>query len=172
MKSKVVLSDLRAVVLSGVFIAFSYLGALVKIQGSVALDALPAFLGVLILGPAYGGLIGLAGHLLTAMLAGFPLTLPVHVLVAVLMMVTVECFGFLYRNVHPVLAVLGGILLNGPVSLAIISGVSSILFMPFSGMLMFSTLAFPLTAASTVNVLGAYILYLRIINKKKTGGIL
>lgn len=50
------------------------IGANIKLMGSVAFDAAPAFIGTLLLGPMYGAVLGIFGHLTSALLAGFPLT--------------------------------------------------------------------------------------------------
>ena len=48
----------KTLVFTALLIALSYLGSLVKIFGSVALDALPAYFGALMLGGPIGALIG------------------------------------------------------------------------------------------------------------------
>ena len=51
----------KTLVFTALLIALSYLGSLVKIFGSVALDALPAYFGALMLGGPIGALIGAVG---------------------------------------------------------------------------------------------------------------
>lgn len=75
-------------------IAMCVIGANIKLMGSVAFDAAPAFIGTLLLGPMYGAVLGIFGHLTSALLAGFPLTLPIHLIVAGMMGVTMIAYGF------------------------------------------------------------------------------
>lgn len=76
----------RTVAIMAVFIALSAVGALIKIPsptGTVAFDATPGYF----VGLAFGGWMGFVvialGHILTAAMAGFPYTLPVHLAIAV-----------------------------------------------------------------------------------------
>jgi ECF transporter, substrate-specific component len=82
------------------FIALSAIGAAIKIPaiiGSVALDVYPALLAAGLINGLAGGIVGAVGHLLSAMLAGFPLG-PMHALIAVEMAVLVWIFGLIYKN--------------------------------------------------------------------------
>ena len=144
-------------------IALSYLGSLIKIQGSIALDALPAYYGALMLGPVPGAVIGVLGHLLTALTSGFPMTLPLHLFIACSMGVTVGLFGYLAKNVDQIMAVVAGILFNGPVSTLGAAYISSLMGLGFSGKIMFYAIVVPLTLTSAVNVLGGLLLYRTVI---------
>lgn len=152
-------NNTKKLVTMAVFIALSMIGAMIKINGSIALDALPAFLGSIILGPLAGGIIGCIGHLMSAGFAGFPLSLPMHLLVAAEMLVIVAIFGKLYRDGSRVIAILIGIVLNGPVATFFASQLASVLGMGFAGMAMFYALIVPLTIAAAVNVILASIVY-------------
>jgi hypothetical protein len=70
------------IVLLALFIALCAVGANIKIMGSIAFDSLPAFLAAMLIGGKEGAIAGAAGHLFSALLAGFPLTLPMHLAVA------------------------------------------------------------------------------------------
>lgn len=159
MKIKSAHHTARNIALSAILIAISYLGAFLKLQGTIALDALPAFLGAIFLGPYYGGIIGFLGHMFTALFSGFPLTFPLHVLVALLMMGTLQVFGWLYGKGKSNSAVLLGILLNGPISLFILSVMSTWMGLPFHGKWMFFSLLLPLSIGSALNILGAVSLW-------------
>lgn len=117
---------LRKLILMALFIAISFIGANIKIAGSVAFDSMPGFLGALMLGPIYGAVIGAIGHFLTAATSGFPLSLPVHLLIMVDMVLTMYVFGVLYKifskkNKRLGIAISGaaGVIINGPVSVLI-----------------------------------------------------
>ncbi len=77
----------KKLVYMAVLIALSYIGSLIKITGTIAFDSFPAFFGALALGGVYGGIIGFLGHLFTAFLSGFPFTLPIHLVIAVMMFI-------------------------------------------------------------------------------------
>jgi len=158
MKIRTVAKTSQPIALSGLLIALSYIGAFLKFQGTIALDALPAFFGAIFLGPIYGGTVGVLGHLFTALFSGFLLSFPLHILISLLMMGTVQVFGILYRKGHRALAAALGIFLNGPVSLLILSAASSVMGMPLHGKWMFLSLFTPLSAASALNILGAMFL--------------
>ncbi len=109
--------NLRKFILSALFIALSFIGAQIKIFNSIAFDSLPAFLGTLILGPYYGALIGFLGHMFTAWTSGFPFTLPVHIITAFSMALTMVVFYFAHKKFGTIVACIFGVLFNGPVAL-------------------------------------------------------
>lgn len=86
--------------------ALSAVGAAIKIPavvGSVALDVFPALLAAALFSGWAGAIVAAAGHLLSAMLGGFPLG-PFHFLIAVEMAILVWIFSALYKNNKKVLA--------------------------------------------------------------------
>lgn len=86
--------------------ALSAVGAEIKIPaviGSVALDAFPALLAAALLGGWPGAIVGAIGHLLSALLGGFPLG-PLHLLIAFEMAALVGTFAVLYKNNHKIWA--------------------------------------------------------------------
>lgn len=149
----------QVLVQMSLLIALSYLGSLIKIQGSIALDALPAYYGALMLGPLPGAVIGVMGHLLTALTSGFPMTLPLHLFIACSMGLTVWLFGYLAQKFNQGMAVLSGMICNGPLSTLGAAYVSSLMGLGFSGKIMFYTLIIPLTLTSAVNIFGALLIY-------------
>ncbi len=149
----------QVLVLMSLLVAFSYLGSLIKIQGSIALDALPAYLGALLLGPLPGAAIGFMGHLLTALTSGFPMTMPLHLFIALMMALTVGLFGLTAKKASVFLASAVGTLMNGPLSTFGASYLASLLGLGFSGRMMFFALILPLTITSFVNISGAVVLY-------------
>ncbi|MDF2788992.1 MAG: transporter component [Neobacillus sp.] len=86
--------------LLALFSALSAVGAAIKIPaiiGSVAFDVFPALLAAALLGSGAGAIVGALGHLLSALIAGFPLG-PMHVLIAIEMALLVFIFGVLYKK--------------------------------------------------------------------------
>ena len=113
----------KKLVLAALFVALSFVGANIKVMGSIAFDAVPAFLGTMILGVGWGAAIGAVGHLLTALTSGFPYGLPAHIIIAVMMGVTMALFlvviNLLQRFKVPelisyVAGAIAAVLVNGP----------------------------------------------------------
>lgn len=92
------MKNMRNLTLTGLFLALCVVGSMIKIFGSVALDSLPAFIGTIILGPVTGVFLGSFGHLATAIVSGFPLTFPVHLLTSVLMGFCMLSYGIIRKN--------------------------------------------------------------------------
>jgi riboflavin transporter len=68
-----------------IFIALAAVGALIKFSsptGTVALDAAPGFFSAVAFGWLEGGIVAVFGHILTAATTGFPLGLPIHLVIA------------------------------------------------------------------------------------------
>ena len=120
----------KTLVLTALFVALSLVGSNIKIFGTIAFDSLPGFLAALLLGPVYGAAIGFLGHLFTALTSGFPLSVPLHMVIAITMAITMLGYGYTYKalknktSATVSLAVTGivGTVLNGPVSLAFSMG--------------------------------------------------
>ncbi len=148
--------QLRRLVLGAVLIALCVIGANVKIMGSIALDSAPAFLGAIILGPVAGAVLGVFGHLISAMLSGFPLTLPVHLIIAVFMGACMFAFGGIRQKMGRtkltaiLLADLVGYLINVPVEL--------VLLYPILKQAVYA-LFVPLTLATIANLIICEVIY-------------
>jgi hypothetical protein len=139
----------RRVVLMALFIALSAAGAGIHIPGVLgtpALDSMAGYLGAMAFGAAFGAPVAALGHLLTAALSGFPLTLPVHLAIAALMAVAAGTTGWLWRRLGPLAAIVWGILFNGVIEPA--------LFIPIPGFgpAFFAASVGQLVIASALNV--------------------
>ncbi len=146
------------------FIALSFIGSLIKIQGSIALDSLSAFFASLFLGPVLGAAVGALGHLLTAFTSGFPLTLPIHIIIMIEMAIVVYLFGLIYERGSEIFAVIIAIILNGIGAVLILAPITSIMGLPLNGRAFIYAMVLPLTLASGLNIILAYILF-KIIGK-------
>lgn len=117
---------LRKLILTALFISLSFIGANIKIVGSIAFDSMPGFLGALILGPVYGAIIGALGHFLTALTSGFYMSLPVHIIIMIGMAITMYAFGWFYKILKSKSLVaisissLIAVLINGPITILMI----------------------------------------------------
>jgi len=143
-------------VLVSLFIALSFLGGYIKFFGSIALDSFPAFLGTLLLGPTYGMIIALIGHLFSAFLSGFPLTLPIHLIVGVMMMLTMFVYGNIRQKYSDnMISVVASVL----IALVFNTVIASLPLIPLLGFNVILAMMIPLVAASLVNILVAEMVY-------------
>lgn len=150
---------LKKLVACAMLIALCFVGANVKVLGTIAFDSLPAFLGALILGPWYGALLGAGGHFLTALTSGFPYTLPVHIILMVAMALTMFFFNIvqkaLEKNTNVWIARVVGIL----VALVFNVGVALLMVTPILGFSIFA-MAPELLIVSLANVVIAELVYI------------
>lgn len=149
----------------GMLIGLSAVGAMIKISGSIAFDSMPGFFAALFLGPWAGAIVAGLGHLLTAITSGFPLTLPMHLLLVVEMGLFAYIFGAIYKKRGGTIASIVAIALNGPISALIVVPTSIILGLPLNGWALFSVVVLPLTLASAANVLLALLVF-KVLNKR------
>ena len=147
----------RGIVILSLFIAMSVIGGYIKlpnpITSSLAFDSLPAYLAALLLGGVPGAIVGFLGHIISAALGGFSLGLPVHLLVASEMALTMIIFSFCAKNINIAVAIVAGILVNGLVMPA------SLILIPGFGIPVFLAMVLPLTAASILNILVCTLIY-------------
>jgi hypothetical protein len=90
----------KKMMLAALFIAFSAIGAAVKIPaviGSVAIDSFPALAAAALMGGGAGSVVAGLGHLLSALIGGLPLG-PLHILVAAEMATLVWLYGTLWEK--------------------------------------------------------------------------
>lgn len=130
-----------------ILVALSAVGAFIKLPsptGTVALDSAPGFVAAAAFGPGEGSIVGALGHMFSALITGFPLGLPIHLLVAVATIVWVGAFGVITRRVNIWVAAPIAILLNG------VGGAA--LLIPILGVGIFATLVLPLTVGAAINV--------------------
>ena len=148
---------------AALLVALAFVGANLKFLGSIALDALPAFLGALLLGPFWGAAVGVLGHLLTALTSGFPFGLPAHLLIAAMMGLTMAAFwavSTLLRNrltqmVAQGIAAVVAVFINGPLEVLALFP----LLGPALGKEALLALIPVISMASAVNVAAAILLY-------------
>ncbi len=146
-------------------IALSFIGSLIKIQGTIALDSMPGFFAALYLGPLAGAIVASVGHILTSLSSGFPLTLPIHLIITIEMGIVVYLFGIIYKRFNAIAACVSGILLNGLAIVLVLAPFTIWLGLPLNGKAFIYAMVGPLTIASAVNVILAYIIY-RTIGKR------
>lgn len=150
--------DSKKLCLSALLIALSVILANFPLYSSIALDSMPAFVGGIIISPLIGGIIGLLAHLCVALRSGFPLSLPVHILVAFEMFVVVYMTSLIYRRGHVILSGILGTILNG-IGFTYLTG----LFMQYAlkagnALALLKILWIPLTLASLLSIVFAFII--------------
>lgn len=161
------MKNTKQLVLCALFIALSFIGAQLKVFGTIAFDSLPAFLGTLALGPAAGALIGFLGHLLTALTSGFPYGIVIHLIIAVFMAITMVVFFIMNafmerRGAHWIFCVTVSSLLaaaiNGPLQL--------VFLVPLLGSEVCAALAAPLFTVALVNCALGSLVYEALLRAK------
>ncbi|MGG0175683.1 MULTISPECIES: ECF transporter S component [Bacillaceae] len=151
----------KRIVLLSLFIALSAVLSNIKIVYSIAFDSLPAFLAAMMISPIAGGIVGALGHLLTAITSGFPFTVPVHLFIAIQMLVIVWIFGVLFKKMNQYIAMVVAIILNGPVATLLSGLLIAYLNHSFTAKTIssfFILMVVPLTLASAANIVLAFIL--------------
>ncbi len=109
----------KTLAIIAVFIALSAVGAMIKIPsplGTIALDSAPGFFAAVAFGSLEGALVISIGHLLTSAIVGFPLSIPMHLAIAVLMAIWAITFRVANNKLGLIPAAIIAILLNGVVS--------------------------------------------------------
>jgi hypothetical protein len=155
--------SLKKMTLCALLVALSFILANVRIMGSIAFDSLPAFVGGLAIGGVYGAVIGALGHLLTATLSGFPYSIPVHLITAVIMAFTVYFYTVAYeliiksgsKVVAVICASIVGAALNGPLAVFALQS----FLIPMMGEAALFPFAVTLAAAALANIALAFVLY-------------
>jgi len=111
-------NKLKLVILTALISAMCVLGSFIKIPSvitTVALDSAPAFISAAFLPPMFAGMVGALGHVATGLTSGFPLG-PLHILIAVEMLVIVYMFALLHQKGHHRLKWVFALLANGVIS--------------------------------------------------------
>jgi len=164
------INNTRSMVQIAMLIAISIIGASIKVQGSIAFDSMAAFFAAIYINPLAGAVVGILGHLLSSAMAAFPMTLPMHILVSLQMFFFVYVFGWVYKNVSKIFAIIIVTILNGPVGALMAVPLSLVLGLPFGGWPLFMAIWIPLTIASLVNIILATIIYEKILKGKRHEG--
>lgn len=149
--------NIKKLVLLSLFVALSFVGANIKIFGSIAFDAMPAYFATIFMGPISGAIVAVIGHLFTALLSGFPLSLPVHLIISVNMAITMVATFYTYKLLRKnnfliaaFVAIIVGTLFNGPIS--------TLVLLPILGDMVYGLIPI-LTVVSAINVLLAFMVY-------------
>ena len=154
----------RRIAIIAIFVALSAVGALIKIPspiGSIGLDSVPGYFCALAFGFPEGAIVIAIGHLLSAAVTGFPLTIPFHLAIAVSMAAVACVFRLIGKKgtvVAVVIAVVVASLLN--------SFGLALWLLPLGGWGLYVANIVPLLVASAVNAIIAAIAYFALRNTK------
>lgn len=142
-----------------ILIAISAVGSFIKVPsptGTVSLDSCTGYFSAVTFGWIEGALVAGIGHMLSAFTTGFPLSLPVHLYIAIQMSLWVSIFWFLGTKFNLLTAGIIAVICNGVIS--------AILIIPFGGVGMATALILPLVVGTIVNVIIASVAY-KIVKK-------
>ena len=111
--------NVKRLSIMAIFIALSAVGALIKIPspvGTIGMDSAPGFFCALAFGGVTGAVVIAFGHLLTAAVIGFPMTIPIYLYIAFQMALWALAYRWVNKKLGLIPAVIVGIILNGVVS--------------------------------------------------------
>lgn len=111
--------NVKRLSIMAIFIALSAVGALIKIPspvGTIGMDSAPGFFCALAFGGVAGAIVIAFGHLLTAAVIGFPMTIPINLYIALQMALWALCYRWVNKKLGLIPAVIVAIILNGIVS--------------------------------------------------------
>ncbi len=151
----------KQIAIMAIFIALSAVGAFIKIPspiGSIGLDSAPGYFAAVAFGPVIGGIVIAIGHLLSGAVVGFPLTIPVHLGIAIGMALIAWVFYLLGRK-----GIVG--LVAGVVICSLLNSFAlGVLLIPIGGTALYVSMIVPLMVASAVNLVVAAIAYYALRN--------
>lgn len=142
----------RTLTTLALLLALTVIGANISFLGSIALDSFPAFLGTLLLGPVAGAFLGGVGHLTSSLFAGFPLTLPIHIFIAVMMAATMYLYGLSREKT-------GNKFVSGFIAYFVNVFIELGLLIPILSWPVVASLFIPLSLATIVNIILTEIVY-------------
>lgn len=148
----------RQLTAMALLIALSVIGSYITLFMSIALDSLPGFFAAMLLGALPGGIVGAIGHFMTALVHGFPLGLPTHLLVMAMMFCACYLLGRFYQKKR-ILGLFLALLINWPVSLILSSLMSYALGVVPAPFILVPILLLPLFLGTLVNLLPAALVY-------------
>lgn len=153
------MSSVRKLMVFAFLLGLSVVGALISIPSpiaSIAFDAMPAFLGAMLMGGPIGALIAIAGHMFSALFHGFPLSFIFHVVVALIMGFVCLIVGFFaqpQRGPGVFIAAAAAFVLNGFAAPLILG------FWPGFGWGMYVSSMLVMAGTSAINAALAVLLY-------------
>ena len=91
--------NIRTITTYAILIALCAIGGQIHFGVySIGFDSSPAFVGALMLGPVAGAVLGALGHIATAASTGFPLGIPIHLAIGLVMAGTGASIGYITKR--------------------------------------------------------------------------
>lgn len=156
--------SVRRIAIMSIFIALSAVGAMIKIPspiGSIGLDSAPGYFAALAFGGLEGAIIIAIGHLLSGAVVGFPLSIPIHLGVAICMALWAVVFRRIGRQKNTTMLAIAVVVVS-----LLNSVLTGLLLLPLGGTVLYVANIVPLLVASAVNTAIAAIAYLSVKNSK------
>lgn len=144
----------RRIAVMAIFIALSAVGSLIKIPspvGTIGLDSAPGYFVAIAFGSFEGAVVIALGHMLTSAVVGFPLTIPLHLGIAVLMALWAITYRWVNKKFGLIPAMVVAIILNGVLS--------SFIMYPLGGMAAVIGVMPFLIVGSAINVILSGLVY-------------
>ena len=135
--------NIRTITTYAILIALCAIGGQIHFGVySIGFDSSPAFVGALMLGPVAGAVLGALGHIATAAFTGFPLSVPIHVAIGLVMAGTGASIGYITKRMSSsfsyVVSGIVGYIINVGIGIAVIAWmmqsieVADFIFVPLS----------------------------------------
>lgn len=154
----------KRIAIIAIFIALSAVGAVIKIPsplGSIGLDSFPGYFCAFAFGYPEGAIVIAIGHILSAAVAGFSLTVPLHLAIAVSMAIVACIVRFIAVKCGKI-----GIVLAAIVGTVLNSFVLGFWLLPLGGWGLYVGATPSLFVASLVNAVIAAVAYYALRNTK------
>ena len=146
--------NVKRISIIAIFVALSAVGSMIKIPspiGTIGLDSAPGYFSAIAFGGVEGAIVIGIGHMLSAAVVGFPLSIPIDIFIAVQMAIWAIIYRYIFKKYGAVLAIVVAVVLNGVISsftLILVGGIGMVFsLMPF------------LIAASAINIIISAIAY-------------
>lgn len=135
--------NIRTITTYAILIALCAIGGQIHFGVySIGFDSSPAFVGALMLGPVAGAVLGALGHIATAASTGFPLSVPIHVAIGLVMAGTGASIGYITKRMTSsfsyVVSGIVGYIINVGIGITVIAWmmqsikVATFIFVPLS----------------------------------------
>lgn len=147
-------SNPKSIAVMAIFLALSAVGAMIKIPspvGTIGLDSAPGYFVALAFGSWEGAIVIAIGHMLSSAMVGFPLTIPLHLVIAVLMAFWAMIYRLVNKKIGLIPAIVAAIILNGILS--------SFMMYPMGGMAAVLSVMPFLIGGSAINVILSALAY-------------
>ncbi len=146
--------NVKRISIIAIFVALSAVGSMIKIPspiGTIGLDSAPGYFSAIAFGGVEGAIVIGIGHMLSAAVVGFPLSIPIDIFIAIQMAIWAIIYRYIFKKYGAVFGIVVAVILNGVISsftLILVGGMGMVFsLMPF------------LIVASAINIIISAIAY-------------